>query len=506
MDEFLHDYEMESLQLGITARRDVVDQLRALFPEGDVGRLDGFLATTKALAARREHKSDANEQEEGEMPRICRLRVAGNAKENFHRRLRNIQVVALTNAVLKSHLTGIVALDWPYNHLGEEIGDHEGDRDHEEAKTGDEHGAMDERMYRLDTASCVARLLQVRRAYCIAIRSLGSLPTYACLQSTAVYTSVIQEVDLHGNYLGGESYRLLCSALLEAGDSCALRCLNLRGNPLGLAGGHAIAELLRSTSCTIEELDVGDARLQVANLIAIATALRENSRLRALNLDNPFVQTKEEEAVQHIGKMLQVNDTLETLSLGKHQLTDHGAQVLAERMLDNAALRCLSLRANRIGTDGAEVLAALSLRHRGLQELDLGANRIGDAGGKAFARALDPVDGAASTSSIKALALCSTSMTDEGIAAIVAACIRQRQCSGSDGGGLASLLLWDNEFGRDSAQKIMELAQGGEEEDARLLEMDVVAWKAENEQGVVRIARRELPTDSPAAKFTSPKR
>jgi hypothetical protein len=166
MDEFLHDYEMESLQLGVTARRDVVDQLRALFPEGDAGRLDGFLATTKALAARHEHKSGADEQDAdvSAARRSCRLRVAGNSKENFHRRLRNIHVVALTGAVLKSRLTGIVALEWPYNQLGEEIDDCDDDRGQDEAKAGDEPAPMDERIFRLDTASCVARLLQVGRA------------------------------------------------------------------------------------------------------------------------------------------------------------------------------------------------------------------------------------------------------------------------------------------------------------------------------------------------------
>lgn len=323
-----------------------------------------------------------------------------------------------------------------------------------------------------------------------------------------MYTSVIREVDLCGNYLGGESARLLCSALLEAGESCALRRLSLRGNPLGLDGGHAIAELLRSPACTIEALDVGDARLQVANLIAIATALRGNVRLRALNLDNPVVQTKEEEAVQHIGKMLQVNDALEELSLGKHQLSDRGAQVLAERLLDNRALRSLGLRANRIGADGASALAALTLRHRGLQQLDLSANRIGDAGGRAFARALAPEDGAPAASSLRVLALCSAAMEDEGVAEVVGACVRQRQRSPGECGGavLQGLLLWGNAFGPQSARDIAQLAQEAAREGAAPLEVDVVAWQPEGEHGDVRIARRELPATSPAAAMASVKR
>lgn len=265
MDEFVHAYEMESLQLSIMARRDITNQLRSLFPEGSGDALQGFLATTKALAARRSGADEATDEDH--KPKTCRLRVAGNDKDNFHRRLRNIHVLALTNAVLSCRLTGIEALDWPFNRLGEETGEDDASSMNEDGKAE----IVDESRYRLDVATCLGRLLQ----------------------STAVYSSTIREVDLRGNYLGGESCRLLCSALIEAGSECSLRRLVLRGNPLGLAGGHALAQLLQSPNCTIEELDLGDARLEIANLISISTALRGNTTLRSLNLDNPVIQTNE---------------------------------------------------------------------------------------------------------------------------------------------------------------------------------------------------------------------
>lgn len=165
---------------------------------------------------------------------------------------------------------------------------------------------------------------------------------------------------------------------------------------------------------------MGNTELDVSNLIAIAQSLRVNRRLEALNLDNPIIRTKEEEAIQYIGKALQVNRVLTNLSLAKHQISDHGAQVLAERLLDNRSLRRLVLRANKIGSSGASALAALMLRHPTLAEFDLSANRIGDVGAKAFAQVLR----ANMATPLEVLSLCSTSLTDEGMAAIATACLK----------------------------------------------------------------------------------
>ncbi|GLE08423.1 hypothetical protein PINS_up019606 [Pythium insidiosum] len=136
-----------------------------------------------------------------------------------------------------------------------------------------------------------------------------------------MYASAIEELNLSYNRLGAESCQLLCASLQENAAS-PLRRLHLSGNPLRVGGGRAIAALLATPTCRLEELQLANTELEVENLIAIATALRSNGSLHTLNLDNPVVRSTEEEAIQHIGKMLQVNDTLRALSLGKHQLTD----------------------------------------------------------------------------------------------------------------------------------------------------------------------------------------
>ncbi|KAL3667127.1 hypothetical protein V7S43_008067 [Phytophthora oleae] len=422
--DFVHNYEMESLQLGITTRRDVIQGIMEFFPSvEDDGLSSNFQATSQALAARRGKKAP-------EIAGIV-LVLAGNTKEGFHHRLRNIQLVALANALHKSLVPGLVGLDLRYNHLGEH-GDVAGQQEVDNGGEEDEEG-RDEREFLLDTASSLGRLLQ-------------PTPSYPCQ---------IAELNLQGNRLGSESCRLLCTALDAAGAASPLRRLNLNGNPLGSTGGHAIAALLGLSTCPLQELDVGNTDLDASNLIAIAQSLRVNRSLEALNLDNPVIKTKEEEAIQYIGKMLQVNRVLTNLSLAKHQMTDLGAQVLAERLLDNRSLQCLVLRANRIGSTGASALAALLLRHPTLTMFDLSANRVGDAGAKAFATVLN----ANMATPLEVLSLCSTSLTDDGMAAIVSACLKPQKPD--EGSRLRGLLLWGNIFGPRTSTLVLELCKPG---------------------------------------------
>jgi Ran GTPase-activating protein (RanGAP) involved in mRNA processing and transport len=480
MEEFLHLYEMESLSLGITARRDVVDQVRRFFL-GDAGATSGLYRTALALASRHEHKKDAKngEDEDANEPhKTLRLVVAGNSKECFRNRLRNIQLVALSNAVVKSRLVGITSLNFAHNYLGEEQRDgtstiQANERPGSMGGANDVNGiVLDETPFLLDAAPALARLLV----------------------TTAAYASEIEELHLGGNRIGPESCKLLCSALTQ--HAAPLRWLDLSGNPLRVAGGHAVADLLAHAQCPLVYLNVGNTELEIENVIAIATALRENTTLVEIHLDKPIVRTKEEEAVQHIGKMLQVNETLRVLSLNKHQLSDHGAQVLAERMLDNHSLERLTLRANSIGATGAAALAALLLRHDALAELDLSANRIGDAGAEAFAKLLRH-----NTRPLSTLALCSTYLTDDGLAAIARACLAPRH---AESNRLQNLLLWGNDFGTTSSALFLELHRGRFAD--WNVETDFLPVPTDDDEGdvpSVQIAHREVQR---AAAFASPKR
>ncbi|GMF55816.1 unnamed protein product [Phytophthora fragariaefolia] len=466
LQDFMHNYEMESLQLGITARRDVTLRIMEFFPSPeDDGLGSSFQATSQALAARRAAESSKREERPG-----ATLVLAGNTREGFHRRLRNIQLVALANALHKSNVPGLVGLDFRYNYIGEH--EEAGQHDAENGGEDDEGEARDEHEFLLESASSLGRLLQ----------------------PTSPYPCQITELNLQGNRLGSESCRLLCTALDAAGLASPLRRLNLNGNPLGSVGGHAIAALLASSSCPLQEIDVGNTELNVSNLIAIAQSLRTNRSLKALNLDNLVVRSMEEEAIQYIGKALQVNTVLTNLSLAKHQMSDHGAQVLAERLLDNRSLRRLVLRANRIGSTGASALAAMMLRHPTLAEFDLSANRIGDAGAKAFAQVVR----ANMATPLEVLSLCSTSLTDEGMAAIATACLKPQKPEA--GSRLRGLLLWGNVFGPKTSPLVLELCEPGGRFHENGVETDFLPRLVDGEVLVAHQKARHF------SQFASPKR
>jgi hypothetical protein len=113
-------------------------------------------------------------------------------------------------------------------------------------------------------------------------------------------------------------------------------------------------------------LDVGNTDLDVDSVIAFATVLTANTTIKALNLDRPLLRSKQvalppglaahaqEEATGHISHMLAINHNLTSLSLRKvlnqttcspsqHSISDHGASLIAEGLLQNSTLLNLDL-------------------------------------------------------------------------------------------------------------------------------------------------------------------
>ena len=156
LDDFLRQYEMESLQLGIPSRKDVIAQVKGFFggSQGDSAALDARqmtrLAKARAARAAATASTAAAEQDHAHWELV----LAGNTKECFRNRLRNVQMMALSSAIIKAKLEGITVLDFRYNFLGEEH-----DEDDGESKYDEEGEA--ERKYSFDSATSLAKLLQV---------------------------------------------------------------------------------------------------------------------------------------------------------------------------------------------------------------------------------------------------------------------------------------------------------------------------------------------------------
>ena len=161
--------------------------------------------------------------------------------------------------------------------------------------------------------------------------------------------------------------------------------LDLNGNPLGDGACDTICNMVR-TNESIGTLDLGNTQIGTMTLIQLAKVMWYNSTVRVLNLENPrSAYDKEETAVYHLAKMIRANRALSELYLGKHNISDRGAQLLAEYLEDNATLRVLDVRANKIGVAGAESFAILLMRGGSvLSTLNLASNRICDQGGQAL--------------------------------------------------------------------------------------------------------------------------
>lgn len=119
----------------------------------------------------------------------------------------------------------------------------------------------------------------------------------------------------------------------------------------------------------LETLDLSDTDLKIEAVIALATVLRNNRTLKFLRLNRPLLFTNQEEPTVHFAKMLkvryevcnvlntavwsiftttttyniQVNTTLQGLSLMKYDMRDFGVGQIAENILDNTTLTHLDL-------------------------------------------------------------------------------------------------------------------------------------------------------------------
>eukprot|EP00949_MAST-11_sp_MAST-11-sp1_P002015 g2015.t1 len=268
--------------------------------------------------------------------------------------------------------------------------------------------------------------------------------TDACTLPELIKAANVEHLILRSNDIGAEGTMNICNSIVEGfGQGKILRTLVLNGNPIGEDGGLAVAQMLQEGSA-VEHLDLGNAEIGTQSLIALASALGYNHSLKVVNLENPRTYEIEDTTTYHIAKMLRANRSLEELYLGKHNMTDSGAQLLAEHLEDNASLRVLDLRANKIGIAGAESLAILLMRGGTIiQVLNLASNRICDQGAQALAVALR------SSGNLQSLDVSRNEIGDMGLVAIADAL--------NSNSTLERLRLFGNEFGEQAADAIKEL-------------------------------------------------
>eukprot|EP00927_Polykrikos_kofoidii_P037090 TRINITY_DN31262_c0_g1_i1.p1 TRINITY_DN31262_c0_g1~~TRINITY_DN31262_c0_g1_i1.p1 ORF type:complete len:430 (-),score=57.36 TRINITY_DN31262_c0_g1_i1:58-1284(-) len=199
----------------------------------------------------------------------------------------------------------------------------------------------------------------------------------------------LRSVVLRGNSIGPRG----CDALSVSLKECPqLVRLDVALNPLGRDGGLMFVELVQGCP-ELLEINLADTEIDIDVIVAMAAVLLTGvPKLKYCNLENPRIQTRQEEHTVHIGRMLRVNVGLSEIYLGKHRMRDEGVRQLVSFLLENKTLRVLDLRCNELGAEGACHLGTLLGSDCQLQRLNLDANRIGEKdnvnGAQALADAL----------------------------------------------------------------------------------------------------------------------
>ncbi|KAG0287935.1 hypothetical protein BGZ97_006950, partial [Linnemannia gamsii] len=120
-------------------------------------------------------------------------------------------------------------------------------------------------------------------------------------------------------------------------------------------------------------------------LVPLADALKTNSTLTALDLQDNKIGSRE---AQIIAEALKINSTLITLHLGNNMIGDNGAQSLSVALKINSTLTTLDLKGNSIRDVGALALSEALKTNSTLTTLDLKGNSIWYGGLLAFSEAL----------------------------------------------------------------------------------------------------------------------
>lgn len=195
----------------------------------------------------------------------------------------------------------------------------------------------------------------------------------------------LQHLVLRANSIGPRGCDKICQTLRQVPS---LLALDISQNPLLRVGGLMLVEFLQSSEQLLE-LQLADTEIDIDVLVAFsAVLLTASSRLKVCNLENPRIQTLQEDHTIHLGRMLRVDTHISDIYLGKHRMRDDGVRQLVSFLLENKTLRVLDLRCNDLGAEGAEHLGTLLRTDCQLVQLNLSGNRIGENGNVDGARAI----------------------------------------------------------------------------------------------------------------------
>uniref|UniRef100_A0A672QY35 Uncharacterized protein n=1 Tax=Sinocyclocheilus grahami TaxID=75366 RepID=A0A672QY35_SINGR len=150
-----------------------------------------------------------------------------------------------------------------------------------------------------------------------------------------------------------EGYKALASALRS--NPSHLIELDLRGNDPGQSGVKQLSDLLQDPNCQLKTLSLRKCGLTEESCSALATVLRSNSSLKALDMRNNNLQDSGVKKLQN--GLENTNCTLQKLRLSDCSITEEGYKALASALRSNPShLIELDLTGNDPGQSGVKQL------------------------------------------------------------------------------------------------------------------------------------------------------
>lgn len=220
-----------------------------------------------------------------------------------------------------------------------------------------------------------------------------------------------------------------------------LKYLRMTGNKIENKGGMIFASMLQINT-SLEKLDVGDCDLGLQSVIAFATVLTQNRKIKGINLNRPILYGEQEESTVHIGQMLKQNHVLIELHLCKHGMKNFGIQQLCNALYLNRSLRYLDVSCNKITRDGMVYLADVLKHNSTLEVIDLSFNRIENTGANYLSETLT-----SHNRSLKALSVVSNKIEGEGLVALAR--------SMKTNPVLTRIYIWGNKFDEATCVKMV---------------------------------------------------
>ena len=136
---------------------------------------------------------------------------------------------------------------------------------------------------------------------------------------------------------------------------------------------------------TIRTLDISNNNITDLGAQEIAEALHENTTLQMLNISYNIVQFH---GVKAIAGALHNNRTLQNLDISNNNIHDEGAKVIAEALYENRTLQKLDISYNNILDDGAIAISECIKKNLTLQQLGISGNNVSVEGAINIAEAV----------------------------------------------------------------------------------------------------------------------